>query len=42
MPKVPIDADLILQFLHISFVIKATEVFPLVPVTANIFLGWLT
>ena len=35
-PKVPIEADLILQFFHISFVIKATEVLPLVPVTADI------
>ena len=35
-PRVPIKADLILQFFHISFAIKATEVLPLVPVTADI------
>ena len=39
-PNVPIEADLALQYFNISLVINATEVFPFVPVTADIFFGW--
>ena len=38
-PIVPIAAELILQFFQISLVICETEVFPFVPVTADIKSG---